>query len=70
MDALLQRGRRLADADQRQAVYRQAQELFQKDVPWVPLYHVALMTVSRRQVRGLLPGPTGILRYDKAWKKE
>lgn len=70
MDALLQRGRRLADASQRQAVYRQAQELFQKDVPWVPLYHVALMTVSRRQVRGLQPGPTGILRYDKAWKKE
>ncbi len=70
MDALLQRGRRLADASQRQAVYRQAQELFQRDVPWVPLYHVALMTVSRRQVRGLQPGPTGILRYDKAWKKE
>lgn len=70
MDALLQRGRRLVDSAQRQAVYRQAQELFQKDLPWVPLYHVALMTVSRREVRGLLPGPTGILRYDKAWKKD
>lgn len=70
MDALLQRGRRVSDPAQRQAVYRQAQELFQKDVPWIPLYHVALMTVSRRDVHGLLPGPTGILRFDKAWKRD
>ncbi len=70
MDALLKRGRRTADAHERLGIYREAQELFQRDMPWVPLYHVSVYTASRRSVRGLSIGPTGILRYDKAWKAE
>jgi peptide/nickel transport system substrate-binding protein len=70
MDALLKRARMGGDPDERLVVYREAQDLFQKDMPWIPLYHVAALTAYRRAVRGLTRGPTGILRYDKAWKHE
>jgi peptide/nickel transport system substrate-binding protein len=69
MDALLAQGRRGRDQKERAGSYREAQSLFQKDMPWVPLYHVSLFTASRRNVRGLVSGPTGILRYDKTWKR-
>lgn len=68
MDALLKRGRRAPDIEGRTKAYREAQELFQRDMPWVPLYHVSVFTAYRRSVGGLAIGATGILRYDKAWK--
>lgn len=70
MDALLKQGRQRADHRERAGLYRAAQELFQKDVPWIPLYHVPLFTAFRRAVHGLSVDSTGLLRYDKAWKQE
>jgi dipeptide transport system substrate-binding protein len=70
MDALLKQGRQRADHRERAGLYRAAQELFQKDVPWAPLYHVPLFTAFRRAVHGLSVDSTGLLRYDKAWKQE
>jgi len=70
MDALLKQGRQHADHRERAGLYRSAQELFQKDVPWMPLYHVSLFTAFRRTVHGLSVDSTGLLRYDKAWKQE
>ncbi len=69
MDGLLKRARMDAAPGARLALYREAQDLFQKDMPFVPLYHSSVFTVHRREVRGLVIGPTGILRYDKAWKQ-
>jgi peptide/nickel transport system substrate-binding protein len=69
MDALLKQGRRGRDPRERMTSYREAQALFQKDMPWVPLYHVAVFTAYRRSLRGLVPGPTGLSRYDKVWKR-
>jgi len=70
MDALLKRGRMATQGEERLQVYREAQELFQREMPWVPLYHVSVFTAYRRAVRGLVAGNTGILRYDKTWKTE
>lgn len=70
MDALLQQGRRAADAAQRASIYREAERLFQVDMPWVPLYHASTFTAYRKSVQGLSVGPTGLPRYDKAWKTE
>jgi ABC-type oligopeptide transport system substrate-binding subunit len=70
MDSLLKRARRESDPAGREAVYREAQSLFQKEMPFVPLYHVSIFTAYRRAVGGVTPGPTGLLRYDKAWKLE
>jgi peptide/nickel transport system substrate-binding protein len=68
MDAVLKRARMGTDLETRLSAYREAQTLFQKDMPWVPLYHGSVFTAYRRTVRGLIIGPTGVLRYDKAWK--
>jgi ABC-type transport system substrate-binding protein len=70
MDALLERGRRSSDHAQRSLIYREAQALFQRDLPWVPLYHASVFTAYRTSVHGLNVSPTGVLRYDKAWKTE
>lgn len=69
MDGLLKRARMDSAPGARLALYRAAQDLFQKDMPFVPLYHSSIFTAHRREVRGLVIGPTGILRYDKAWKQ-
>jgi len=69
MDGLLKRARMDSAPGTRLALYRQAQELFQQDMPFVPLYHSSVFTAHRREVRGLVVGPTGILRFDKAWKQ-
>lgn len=68
MDALLKRGRMSAGSEERRAIYQEAQRLFRREMPWVPLYHVSVFTAYNRSIQGLTPGPTGIMRYDKAWK--
>ena len=69
MDVLLKQGRRGDDQRERTASYHQAQALFRRDMPWVPLFHVSVFTVHRRNVRGLVVGPAGIPRYDRVWKQ-
>ena len=69
MDGLLKRARQERAPGSRLALYRQAEDLAQNDLPLVPLYHSAVLTAYRREVSGLVIGPTGILRYDKAWKR-
>ena len=69
MDGLLKRARQDSAPGARLLLYRQAQDLVQNDMPFVPLYHSSVFTTHRQQVRGLVIGPTGVLRYDKAWKE-
>ena len=69
MDGLLKRARQDNAPSERHLLYRQAQGLVQSDMPFVPLYHSSVFTAYRRQVRGLVISPTGVLRYDKAWKQ-
>ena len=70
MDGLLRQGRRTDNLRERTAIYREAQTLFQRDMPWVPLYHVSVSTAYRRSLRGLAVGPTGLSRFDKVWKTQ
>ena len=69
MDALLKRGRMAAGVQERRSIYEEAQRLFQRDMPWVPLYHVSVFTAYGRWVQGLTLGPTGVVRYDRVWKR-
>jgi peptide/nickel transport system substrate-binding protein len=68
MDALLKRARMGVDMAERLSSYREAQVLFQDEMPFIPLYHASSFTAYRREVRGLLTGPTGVTRFEKAWK--
>ena len=70
MDAILKRARMGGDRAERLSAYREAQDLFHGEMPWVPLYHTSVFTAYRRGVRGLLTGPTGVTRFEKAWKVE
>lgn len=70
MDALLKRGRLLAGPQERAAVYRDAQALFQRDMPFVPLFHVSVFTAYGRRLHGLQIGATGVLSFEKAWKSD
>jgi peptide/nickel transport system substrate-binding protein len=67
MDALLKRGRMTKDPSERLAAYRDAQEQFQRDMPWVPLYHVSALIAYGKNVEGLVAGAT-VLRFEKVWK--
>lgn len=69
MDALLEQGRQGRGQQERTSSYRAVQALFQKDMPWVPLYHVSVVTAYRKEVQGLLLGATPLLRYEKVWKR-
>jgi peptide/nickel transport system substrate-binding protein len=68
MDALLKRGRMASGSEERRAIYQETQRLFRREMPWVPLYHVSVFTAYNRSIQGLALGPTGVIRYDKAWK--
>ena len=69
MDVFLRQGRRGDDHREREASYLEAQALFQREMPWVPLFHVSVINAHRREVRGVEIGPTGPPRYDRAWKR-
>jgi ABC-type transport system substrate-binding protein len=70
MDLLLKRARMESAPRTRLSLYRQAQELFHEEMPFVPLYHASVFTAHREEVRGLIVGPTGLLRYGKVWKTQ
>jgi ABC-type transport system substrate-binding protein len=70
LDAVLKRARRESGPRDREAAFREAESLFQRDMPFVPLFHVPVFTAYRVVLQGVVPGPTGLLRYDKTWKLE
>ena len=39
LDALVEQARVEQDADERMALYQQAEQLLVEDAPWIPLYH-------------------------------
>lgn len=69
LQALLDRGRRTGDPEERRGIYLELQDLFQKEMPWVPLYHVSSFTAYRASVQGLATEPTGLVHFDRAWKR-
>jgi peptide/nickel transport system substrate-binding protein len=69
MESLLRQGRRGSDARERMRTYAEVQRLFQREMPWVPLYHVEVFVAHRATVQGLVVDPTGILRCHQAWRE-
>ncbi|WP_108651653.1 ABC transporter substrate-binding protein [Dongshaea marina] len=52
---------------QRITLYRQAQSIINQDAPWVPLYHKQYIIAKSEQVHGVIPHPTGLVRFYRAW---
>ena len=58
-DALVNRAKRIVDQSQREALYRQAQEIFKQEAPWVPLAHSVVFMATRKEVKGFRMDPLG-----------
>ncbi len=71
MDRLLIRGRRETDPDRRHAVYREALDLWRRDLPILPLVHGDNIVVMRSEVTGFELQPVGDLRLGRiGWRAE
>ena len=56
---MLVRARASAVRDERDALYRRAQEIIFRDAPWVPLVHATQTAAFRHNVEGFKLHPTG-----------
>ena len=59
MQDVLERARTSTDRNKRTELYRQAQAIFHRDAPWVPLAHAQRLLVVDRRVRNLRLAPIG-----------
>ncbi len=59
MQDVLDRARTSTDRDERIELYQQAQAIFHRDVPWVPLAHAQRLLVIDRSVQNLKLAPVG-----------
>jgi len=64
---LLLAGRRAVDPAERAPLYREAQEIIQRDAPWVPLVHTMELAAMRRNVAGYRLHPTGRVLLSRVW---
>ncbi len=53
MQNVLEQARAISDKDKRTALYKQAQQIFHEDVPWVPLAHAKQILVINKKVKNL-----------------
>jgi dipeptide transport system substrate-binding protein len=58
-DALVTRAKLTSKQSEREALYRQAQEIFKREAPWVPLAHSVVFMATRKEVRGFKMDPLG-----------
>jgi dipeptide transport system substrate-binding protein len=56
-DDLVIRAKLTAEQPVREALYRQAQEIFKQEAPWVPLAHSVVFMAARKQVEGFRMDP-------------
>lgn len=59
MQDVLDRARASTDHNERIELYKQAQAIFHRDVPWVPLAHAQRLLVINRKVKNLKLSPSG-----------
>jgi dipeptide transport system substrate-binding protein len=58
-DALVMQAKLTANQSEREKLYKQAQEIFHKEAPWVPLAHSVVSMAIRTEVTGFKMDPLG-----------
>ena len=53
MQNVLEKARATSDKDERESLYKEAQQIFHNDVPWVPLAHAKQVLVINKRVKNL-----------------
>lgn len=65
MQNVLEKARATSDKDERDALYKEAQRIFHKDVPWVPLAHAKQILVINKRVKNLKLQPLNWKYFQK-----
>lgn len=55
------------DQDKRIELYKQAQEIIKKDIPWIPLVYATQVLAAKANVKGYVPSPTGTEYYSNVY---
>ncbi|MCU0235814.1 MAG: ABC transporter substrate-binding protein [Acidobacteria bacterium] len=66
---LLDEGKSMMDAGQRERIYMQALAVLKKDVPWIPLFHLIDNLACNRRVRGISFTPLGQVVFREVSKE-
>lgn len=57
MQQILEKARSISDKDERTSLYKKAQNVFHRDIPWVPLAHAQQVLVINKKVKNLTLQP-------------
>jgi len=60
----------LMDAAVRLRLFREAEDIALRDAPWVPLYHEQYAILRSPRLRGDVPHPVWLWRYETMWLSE
>ncbi|PCI21964.1 MAG: ABC transporter substrate-binding protein [SAR324 cluster bacterium] len=66
-DALIGTAKVSSNTDERTALYRYGQTLFQKEIPWLPIAHSMVFEPMLKQVNGFKLDPLGKRRFKDVW---
>jgi peptide/nickel transport system substrate-binding protein len=67
-DQILDEARVSLDMDKRKSLYSQASEILNRDIPYVFLYHAHNLYGMRRDVKGYVPSPDGMVKPVSMYK--
>ena len=70
MQAVLEQARATSDREKRVSLYQEAQQIFHKDVPWVPLAHAKQILVINKMVKNLKLQPLNWKYFRQIWIEE
>ncbi len=62
---LMEEGRTTVDMKKRTQIYKQSQEIFKREAPWVTLVHATAFKALSKKVSGYKMSPLGIDRFDE-----
>jgi ABC-type transport system substrate-binding protein len=68
-DRLIDRARGETDAEQRNALYREAQAIFKRERPWITMAHSSVYIPIWRDVKGFVMSPNGSVDFEGVWRE-
>ncbi len=68
VDKLLDEAETIVNKEKRAEIYREVQKILAEDVPFIPLLQGKLFIVVRKDVKGVMLGPTMLLPYYTIYK--
>ncbi|WDV44955.1 ABC transporter substrate-binding protein [Clostridiaceae bacterium M8S5] len=69
VDELLAKARTLPNGEERNEVYKKAQEELTKEAPWLPISHATDMAATAKNIKGFKLHPTGVVNISKIDKE-